>query len=239
VPYAEGSTFVKICGITRLGDAREVVRAGANAIGFVFAPSPRRVTPGRVRAIAARIHPAVRRIGVFVDEDPARVLSVAAEARLDGVQLHGSEPVEVVRAIRAAAPRLFMLKVIRVGGPQPLAMAVQLRAEALVDAVMVDTKDPAALAAEPVPISSRGLRLADGSDASGASGGPDVSDASGGPVDRLVLAGGLTPSNVGALVREMRPWGVDVSSGVESAPGRKDPDKVRAFVRAVREAEVS
>ena len=230
MPYAEGSTFVKICGVTRLVDAREVVRAGANAIGFVFAPSPRRVTPGRARAIAARIHPAVRRIGVFVDEDPARVLAVVAEARLDGVQLHGSETVEAVRAIRAGAPGLFVLKIIRVGGPQPLAMGAQLRAEALADAVMVDTKNPADLAARRVAISSQGLRAA------GAPGGPH---GSGEAVDRLVLAGGLTPGNVGDLVREMRPWGVDVSSGVESCPGRKDPAKVRAFVRAVREAERS
>lgn len=218
MPYAGGSTFVKICGITRLADAREAVRAGANAIGFVFAPSPRRVSAAWVRSISARVHPAVRRIGVFVDDAPARVLAVAAEARLDGVQLHGSESVDHVRAIRAAAPRLFLLKVIRVGGPQSLALAAQLRAEALADAVMVDTKNPADPAAARVTISNDGL-----------SGGQSI--------DRLVLAGGLTPDNVGPLVRGMRPWGVDVSSGVEWAPGRKDADKVRAFVRAVREAE--
>jgi phosphoribosylanthranilate isomerase len=218
--YAEGSTFVKICGITCLADARQAVRAGANAIGFVFAPSPRRVSTARVRTITARIHPAVRRIGVFVDDAPDRVLEVAAEACLDGVQLHGTESVDVVREIRAAAPRLFILKAIRVGGPQPLALAVELLAEALADAVMVDTKDPADLAAVPVTISAAGLR-------EGGAGG----------IDRLVLAGGLTPGNVGSLVRCMRPWGVDVSRGVESAPGRKDAHKLRAFVRAVRQAE--
>jgi phosphoribosylanthranilate isomerase len=240
-PDAQGPTFVKICGITRLGDAREAVRAGANAIGFVFAPSPRRVSPARARAISSRVHPAVRRIGVFVDEEPARILAVVADARLDGVQLHGSEPVEVVRAIRAAAPGLFLLKVIRLGGSQPLAMAVQLRAEALADAVMVDTKDPADLAATPVAISAQGLAEFDGRRRPDQSDGADRSNQSrsAGVVDRLVLAGGLTPGNVGALVRQMRPWGVDVSSGVESAPGRKDAHRIRAFVRAVREAEGS
>ena len=219
--YAGGSTFVKICGITCLADAREAVRAGANALGFVFAPSPRRVSAARTRAISARVHPAVRRIGVFVDEAPARVLAVAAEACLDGIQLHGSESVDFVRAIRAAAPRLFLVKAIRVGGPQPLELAVQLRAEALADAVMFDTKDPADLLAGPVTISCDRL-----------------SEGVAGAIDRLVLAGGLTPDNVGPLVRGMRPWGVDVSTGVESAPGRKDADKIRAFVQAVRQAEV-
>ena len=213
-------TFVKICGITRLADARVAIRAGANAIGFVFAPSPRRVSAARVRAISSRLHPAVRRIGVFVDDPPGRVLAVAGEAGLDGVQLQGIESVDHLRALRAAAPHLFILKVIRMGGPQSLALGARMRAEALADAVMVDTKDPA----DPTRPSET-ISLG------------DLGEEDHCGIDRLVLAGGLTPGNVGALVREMRPWGVDVSTGVESAPGRKDADKVRAFVRAVREAE--
>jgi phosphoribosylanthranilate isomerase len=215
---ADGTTFVKICGITRLSDARVAVRAGANAVGFVFAPSPRRVSAGRARSISSRLHPATRRIGVFVDESPERVLAVADEARLDGVQLHGNEPLEVIREIRTAAPGLFLVKAIRVGGPQPVALGARLLAESLVDAVMLDTKDPADLAGPRLSIEQ-------------------VPDVAGGTSGHLVLAGGLTPENVAGLVRGIRPWGVDVSSGVESTPGRKDPDKVRAFLRAVREAE--
>jgi phosphoribosylanthranilate isomerase len=213
-------TFVKICGVTRLADARVAIRAGANAVGFVFAPSPRRVGAARVRAISSRLHPAIRRIGVFVDDTPARVLAVAGEARLDGVQLQGTESLDHLRALKAAAPHLFILKVIRMGGPQSLALGARMRAEDLADAVMVDTKDPADLTRPPETISPG-----------------DLGEGGQGGIDRLVLAGGLTPGNVGALVREIRPWGVDVSTGVESAPGRKDADKVRAFVRAVREAE--
>ncbi|MGH2688095.1 MAG: phosphoribosylanthranilate isomerase [Actinomycetota bacterium] len=210
---------MKICGITRLADARVAIRAGANAIGFVFAPSPRRVSAARVRAFSSRLHPAIRRIGVFVDEPPDRVLAVAGEARLDGVQLQGIESVEHLRALRAAVPHLFVLKVIRTGGPQSLALGARMLVEGLADAVMVDTKDPADLTRAQETISAE-----------------DLGDGERG-IDRLVLAGGLTPANVGDLVREIRPWGVDVSAGVESAPGRKDADKVRAFVRAVREAE--
>jgi phosphoribosylanthranilate isomerase len=214
----EGSTFVKVCGITRLADARVAVRAGANAIGFVFAPSPRRVSPRRARSISCHLHPTIRRIGVFVDEALTRVLAVAEEAGLDGVQLQGHEPPELFREIRVAAPRLFLLKVIRADCPESVEVAARLRKEALADAVMVDTKDPANLGAS----SSLSVELA-----------RDVA----GAIDHLVLAGGLTPQNVAEVVRGLRPWGVDVSSGVESGPGRKDAEKVRAFLWAVREAE--
>jgi phosphoribosylanthranilate isomerase len=215
-----GTTFVKICGITRLADARTAVRAGANAIGFVFAPSPRRVTPSRARAITSRVHPTVRRIGVFVDAEPDQVLRVVGDAGLDGVQLQGSEEPDHVREIRRRAPHLFILKAIRIGGPDPFATVRRFLLEARADAVMLDTKDPADPTADLVPIALD-------------------APAEAAVVDRVVVAGGLTPDNVGAVIRGMRPWGVDVSRGVESEPGRKDPAKISAFLRAVREAETT
>jgi phosphoribosylanthranilate isomerase len=205
-------TFVKICGITRPEDAHAAVRAGADAVGFVFAPSPRRVAPSAARTIADAIHPSVLKIGVFVDETLDNVLVVIDQAGLDGVQLQGSESGRFVEDLRSRRRSLRIFKVVKSASPKELA-----RAEGLdVDAVFIDpkrTEDPVARV-EPIPLAAlSGLPM------------------------KLVVAGGLTSTNVGALVSQIRPWGVDVSGGVEVEPGKKDHDKVRAFVRAVREAD--
>ncbi|MDQ4149429.1 MAG: phosphoribosylanthranilate isomerase [Actinomycetota bacterium] len=206
-------TFVKICGITRLADAQMAVRAGANAVGFVFAGGPRRITPARARAISTRLHPAVRKVGVFVDMPADRVLAVVDEACLDGVQLHGSEPVEVVQQVRRTKPSLLLFKAVPFEGGEVARTLHDLP----VDALLVDPKDPA----DPLaPVDQIPAAL--------------ISQM---PRGRYVVAGGLNAQNVGALVRELQPWGVDVSRGVEVSPGKKDPAKVREFVRAVRGAE--
>jgi len=205
-------TFVKICGITRPEDARAAVRAGADAVGFVFAPSPRRISPSDAGAIADLLHPSVQRIGVFVDETPANVLQIIDQAGLDGVQLQGSESAQFVIDLRAERPALTIFKVVRSAAAGELAQAEGLE----VDAIFIDPKDAADPTApvEPIPVDTlRELSI------------------------RFIVAGGLTPSNVGALVAEVRPWGVDVSGGVEERPGEKDPEKVRSFIRAVRDAE--
>jgi phosphoribosylanthranilate isomerase len=207
-----GATFVKICGITRLGDARAAVRAGANALGFVFAPSPRRVTPSRARQIAPHLHPSVASVGVFVDASEEEILGVVAEVGLDGVQLQGGEGPEVVEALRRRRPGLFIAKAVRILEPGDLARTLRWPA----DAVFVDSKDPADPGAPGRPIPAAWLE------------GPRPR--------RLVVAGGLTPGNVAAVVAGLRPWGVDVSGGVETSPGKKDPALLRDFVRAVRTA---
>lgn len=212
-PPPEATTFIKICGITRLGDARVAVAAGANAVGFIFARSLRRVTPSRAAAITVRLHPSVRRIGVFVNAPQARVLEVVNVAALDGVQLQGSETPEFVEALRRAMPSLTIFKVVR---PRSAADLRSLSAYA-VDAIMLDPRDPERPFDPVRPIPTEWLAGVD--------------------QGRFVVAGGLTADNVAALVGTLRPWGVDVSGGVESAPGRKDPNLVRGFVRAVREAE--
>lgn len=205
-------TFVKICGITRPADAHAAVRAGADAVGFVFAPSPRRIPPSAAAAIADQLHPSVRRIGVFVDETFAHLIDVVDEAGLDGVQLQGGEGERFVRDLRAHRPKLTIFKVVKDASAAELDRVSGLD----VDAVFIDpkrTEDPTA-PVEPVALETlRGLSM------------------------RFVVAGGLTASNVGPLVSQIRPWGVDVSGGVEEEPGRKDPAKVRAFVKAVRKAE--
>jgi phosphoribosylanthranilate isomerase len=205
-------TFVKICGITRLSDAQTAVRAGANAVGFMFAASPRRISALRARRIGERLHPAVRKVGVFVDERMEVILDVSEEAGLDGVQLHGSETPEFVGNLRQARPNLLLFKAISPFNQQSVPTE-----ELDVDAVFLDPKDPTQPLAPVEQISYRWIRAL--------------------PQGRYVVAGGLTPANVGELVRELRPWGVDVSRGVETAPGKKDLSKVREFVWAVRRAE--
>jgi phosphoribosylanthranilate isomerase len=209
----QGSTFVKICGITRLGDARAAVRAGANAVGFVFAPSPRRIVPSKAKAIAGHLHPSVTSIGVFVDAAVEEVLRIAREVGLGGVQLQGAEPPETIEALRRAHPGLFISKVVRMLDAGSLAATAASPA----DAVMVDPKDPTDPGARSAPIPVEWL--------------------SGAHHEHLIVAGGLTPSSVGAVVRTLHPWGVDVSAGVEESPGRKDVALVRDFVAEVRAAE--
>ncbi|MEX0791055.1 MAG: phosphoribosylanthranilate isomerase [Actinomycetota bacterium] len=206
-------TFIKICGITRLSDARAAVSAGANAVGFIFARSLRRVSANEAAAITNHLHPAVNRIGVFVNASVERIGEVVDRAGLDGVQLQGAETPEFIEDLRRTRPSITVFKVIR-----PLAAAdVAEAASYPVDAIFLDSRDPARPfeAVTPIP-----LAWLDGISSS-----------------KIVVAGGLNPQNVGSLVSGLRPWGVDVSGGVESAPGKKDSGKIRSFVRAVREAE--
>lgn len=192
------------------------VRAGANALGFVFAPSPRRIDLAAASAIARHVHPSVATVGVFVDAGTAEVLAAVDAVCLQGVQLHGDVPAGLVGEIRAAWPHAFIVQAVRVTpGTATLGVA------AGVDAVMVDSKDPRHPAERHGTVPAGWL----------------TAWMAGARPERVVVAGGLTPATVGALVREVRPWGVDVSGGVEVSPGVKDPALVRAFIRAVRAAD--
>ncbi|HEX9993133.1 MAG TPA: phosphoribosylanthranilate isomerase [Acidimicrobiales bacterium] len=199
--------FVKICGVTSEEDALLAVALGADAVGFVFAPSRRQVTAERARDIARRLPPEVLTVGVFRDEAPQRVVDLVHTAGLRAVQLHGHETPEQARWVRARVP--FLIQAFP-GGDPALARAADYGA----DAVLVDSASPGS------------GEVWDWSLAEGAPSG-----------HRVILAGGLTPGNVAGAVARVRPWGVDVASGVESSPGRKDPVKVRAFVAAARAAE--
>lgn len=204
---------MKICGITRLKDARAAVRAGANAVGFIFARSPRRISPLKASLLARRIHPSTRKVGVFVDPDIDELFRVVEQVGLDGVQLQGTETPDFVERVRARGSSLFLAKVIRATSRK----AVESARHFDVDAVFVDTKDPAR--------PDEDSRMVDLSWLSGLGDLP------------LVVAGGLDADNVSRVVQRVRPWGVDVSGGVEASVGKKDDAKVKAFVRAVREAE--
>ena len=201
--------FVKICGITSEEDALLAVAMGADALGFVFASgSPRQVDPETVRDILRRLPADTMSIGVFRDERPERIVDLVGRVGLTGVQLHGREPVSEAREIR---PHVRFLIHAFAAGDEALTAAANSPA----DAILLDAPSPGS------------GRVFDWSLAEGAPSGV-----------RLLLAGGLTPDNVAAAIERVRPWGVDVSSGVETAAGsgRKDPRKVRRFVEVAREA---
>jgi phosphoribosylanthranilate isomerase len=201
------SVFVKICGITTEQDALLAVALGADAIGFVFAPSTRQVTASRVYDITRRLPPEVLTVGVFRDEHPDRVVAIVTEAGLKAAQLHGRETPEQVDRVRAGGVRT-VIKAFAAGS-DALTRASGYRA----DMVLVDSPNPGS-----------GQMF-------------DWTVIEGVPVDaRLILAGGLTPENVAAAIATVEPWGVDVASGVEASPGRKDARKMQAFVEAARRA---
>ena len=214
---------VKICGIGRAEWGLAAAEAGADAIGLVFAESPRRVTPEAAGEIVRALPPWVTPVGVFVDEPPERVLAVARAIGLGAVQLHGDEPPETLAALGA----MKVIKAVRLGSASDLGAgrAWRERARALgrpADAYLVDALVRGG------PKGGTGRR-ADWSAAR------QLAEEGFRP---LVLAGGLGPENVAEAVRAVRPWGVDGSSGLESAPGVKDPARMRAFVEAVRECRL-
>ncbi len=199
--------FVKICGITTEDDALLAVALGADAIGFVFAPSRRQVSTQTARDIARRLPSEILTVGVFRDERPERVAEIVNTAGLKGAQLHGREPLSEVRYVRQRVP--MVIQAFAAGDD-----AIAAAGNGPADVILLDSPDPGA------------GRVFDWSVAEGAPSGV-----------RLLLAGGLNPDNVAAAVRRVRPWGVDVSTGVESGPGRKDPRKLRHFIEEANSAD--
>lgn len=200
--------FVKICGLTNEEDALMAVALGADAVGFVFAPSTRQVSPGAVRDITRRLPPEILTVGVFRDQATKFVIETVQFAGLRGAQLHGHETPADAAKIR---PYCQVLIVAFAAGDPGLAHVDDYGA----DAVLLDSHAP------------------------GSGQVFDWSLAEGAPANRrLILAGGLTAANVTAGIEEVRPWGVDVSSGVEvdGEPGRKDALKVQAFIHAAKSA---
>lgn len=204
-------TRIKICGITRAQDAAAAVAAGADAVGMVFAPSSRQVTVEQAAALVAEVPPPVARIGVFVDAEQPFIDAAIDAARLTAVQYAGEESPAV-----CGAASVDCIKVVKVGTDFGWDDAEPFRGHAA--ALLLDTY------------------------VTGKAGGTattfawhSVGEAPGwAPV---FVAGGLTPANVGDAIRALRPFAVDVSSGVESAPGIKDPALIEAFVAAVRAAD--
>ncbi|MGQ9586367.1 MAG: phosphoribosylanthranilate isomerase [Anaerolineae bacterium] len=202
---------IKVCGITTLADAQAAVDCGVRTLGFVFHPkSPRAVTPREAREIIRYLPPGVACVGVFVDQPANRVRVVVEACGLTAVQGHGAEADAWLSAVGVPA-----IKALRVRSAADL---VQLALYPSAAALLLDAWSPRAAG-------GTGERW----DWSLAASLPPLKKP-------LILAGGLTPDNVAAAIRQVRPAAVDVSSGVEAAPGRKDPDKVRRFVAAAMEA---
>lgn len=209
------SVRVKVCGITNLEDALLAEACGAAALGFIFhPPSPRSVSPEAAAEIVRALHPMTTTVGVFVAGDAedmaGHINAVAAQCRLDRVQVHGGAPHALLAALERPAYRALTLR----------SEADVAAAEAAPDAtLLLDTYDQV---------------LAGGTGRTGNWAWARRVAAT----RRVILSGGLRPENVAAALAAVRPAAVDASSGLEAAPGRKDAERVRAFFRAVRSAAV-
>jgi phosphoribosylanthranilate isomerase len=216
------AVHVKICGITNPEDARVAVEAGADALGLVFAPSPRRVTIEQAQAIRAALPSSVELVGVFVAEDFALVAEAMKALDLGGVQFHkdpqhlwtGCE-LRAFEELRNVLPNLRVITAIRAKDIATLHAEIASRLHGATH-VLLDAYVPG---------------LAGGTGKTFDWKLVDTAKTYGRPV---IVAGGLTPENVSDAVRRTHPWGVDVSSGVEAEPGRKDHEAVRRFIAAVR-----
>ena len=231
-------TWIKICGITNLEDALVAVEAGADALGFViYAKSPRHVEPEAVAAISRSLPADVERVAVIVPHSLDDITFVARAAQVSALQLHlslmaplmdeswgakasGTQVFAPARKVFVALPAAPFLE--RKTTPDFAALRGEGLPAGIFDTVFLDSGTPTQPGGRGVPFDWNAAV-------------PLVSDMS--KHVSVVLAGGLTPDNVADAMRILHPWGVDVSSGVEARPGKKDPDKVRAFVRAVREAD--
>jgi phosphoribosylanthranilate isomerase len=220
--------FIKICANMNVDDALLAAELGVDAVGFVFAPSKRRVTPEQVAQITRELPPALTKVGVFTTTDAEEILEAAKVAGLTAVQLHSAFDAELVNAIDAGSGGV--LRVVQV-----VEVPEGMDGEGLRELLTAVLRHPFVVAA-----------LLDASHG-GVTGGTgkrfdwertaavvrEVQEAIGG---RVIVAGGLDAENVGGAIAAFAPWGVDVASGVEASPGKKDAERLRAFVAAAREA---
>ena len=199
---------VKVCGITNLKDALAAAEMGADALGFVFAPSPRRVTPPQVAQIVAELPPFICKVGVFVDNTLQEVTETVESCSLDLAQLHGSESPEFCQAL---FPRV--IKSFRVRDESVLAQLAQYE----ISAYLLDSYHEALSGGTGVSFDWEIARKA-------------------GQYGLIILSGGLNPANVRRAITEAQPFAVDVSSGVEASPGMKDHAKLRTFIEEAKNA---
>lgn len=218
-------TWIKICGTTNLEDARAAIGAGADAVGFVFGPSKRQVTSEQAARITAELPMQIERVGVFVNELIDRVREIVDEACLNTVQLQGDETLEYVRDLsrgRNGDRREHALRIVKTlwVGPTLEDRLREFGPGSGVDAILFDSGSPQERGGTGRTFSW-----------------PHVAALLGKQKIPIIVAGGLNAENVAEAMATLHPWGVDVASGTESAPGKKDPLKIKAFVAAVRDAD--
>lgn len=191
---------VKICGITNLEDALNAVGLGVDALGFVFAPSPREIRPNKAKEIIEKLPPWVSTVGVFVDEKPGRVMQVVSQCRLDYVQLHGDETPEYCEELD-----IKIIKTIKTD--------IKKIPEYKVSGILLDiSKGTGKVYDWDLAVKAKKY------------GKP------------IILSGGLDPKNVGSAIKKVKPYAVDVSSDIESNPGKKDFEKMKKFLEGVENA---
>ncbi len=239
------SLWIKICANTSLEDATIAAEAGADAVGFVFAPSPRRVTAEQVAAITPRLRAKIEKIGVFVDATLDEVATTVEAAGLTGVQLHWNAPAELTAALRERfGPRLRILGVVRIGAQPQLPglrsgdnfdrkAAMQIAEQGFEFAAPFLDPNNDAVLVDSYSLTTRG---GTGKRFDWGLAAVTLFKVTG---KNKLAAGGLTPENVAEAIAMLRPWGVDVVSGVEAAPGRKEAAKVRAFIANARATDSS
>lgn len=209
------ATRIKLCGLTREADIDLAVALGVDMIGLVFAPrSPRRLELARGAALRARIPATVRAVALVMDATKDEVAAILDQVQPDWLQFHGEEP----EAFCSAFARPY-LKAVALGGVAAEAAGERLRAWPSAHAILLDGHAPGEAGGSGRSLAWNAL--------------PAL------PGRRVLVAGGLNADNVAHAIAQARPWGVDASSGLESAPGIKDPERMRAFVTAVRQADLA
>jgi phosphoribosylanthranilate isomerase len=220
--------WIKICGNTNLEDAQLASNLGADALGFVFAESKRQVTAKEVAHITPHLPGSVERVGVFYSRDAEEIAGIVRETGLNAVQLHGGLDLELAGRLRELlGDETGLIQTLHwtVGADDGDALGFGLRRIAsagLMDRVLIDSRVGTAAGGTGVSFDWRAARAVLEENASGL---------------RVIAAGGLRPENIADAIRKLRPWGVDVVSGVESSPGRKDPERLAAFLQAARSAK--
>ncbi len=217
--------WIKICANTSLADAQFAAVTGADAVGFVFASSPRQVTVDQVCSIVPLLPSSVEKIGVFVDAGFDSIVQAVIACTLTGIQLHHTEDPALATRLKQhfATPPGAPVRILQVVhyGPDLADRVQALRLNSDIDAILVDSRTAKAVGGTGIPFNWEAAQ-----------------DSFSGSPARMVVAGGLNPENVTETIETLHPWGVDVASGVEASPGKKDPERVRAFIAAARAASV-